>query len=352
MEKNLESGMKARSRAALVFAAIALLCVAAPGFPAQAGGDAGDLKKEISEPQSGPAYTIRPGDSLYSISKEFHTSPEALKALNNLSGNRILAGETLIVPDTPADETSTKTGKTESLDYTVNSGDSLYKIAKSFHTTVNALKAANGLKSSRLQIGRVLKVPAAGNVAAEAPPAVTVAERDPAESPAAELPEKNVSEAIAAGEAAKPAAEEGNLEESELPLRERLVAAGLKMLGIRYRYSGTSEKTGLDCSALVRNLFSKFNITLPRSSREQYKQGEKVDRANLQAGDLVFFASSGKTPTHVGIYIGNNQFLHAARKARQVVVSDLDKLWYKTRYLGARRIMDLWLPDLSVSRDK
>ena len=114
------------------------------------------------------------------------------------------------------------------------------------------------------------------------------------------------------------------------------------MLGVRYRYSGTSEKTGLDCSALVRNLFSKFGITLPRSSREQYLQGEKVDRENLQAGDLVFFSSGGKTPTHVGVYLGNNQFLHAARKARQVIVSDLTKIWYDTRYIGARRIKDLW----------
>jgi cell wall-associated NlpC family hydrolase len=71
-------------------------------------------------------------------------------------------------------------------------------------------------------------------------------------------------------------------------------------------------------------------------------KGEKVDRDKLQAGDLVFFSSGGSLPTHVGIYVGNDKFLHAARKARQVIVSDLSKFWYTMRYLGARRVMDLW----------
>ena len=125
----------------------------------------------------------------------------------------------------------------------------------------------------------------------------------------------------------------------------------IRKSGIRYRFSGNSEKTGLDCSALVKNLFSKFDIHLPRSSREQFKEGEKIDRDNLQAGDLVFFSSGGKTPTHVGIYLGNNKFLHAARKAKQVIVSDLNKFWYETRYLGARRIMNLWWEEPEASSD-
>ena len=114
------------------------------------------------------------------------------------------------------------------------------------------------------------------------------------------------------------------------------------MIGIRYRPSGGSERTGFDCSGLVKNLFSKFDIDLPRSSSEQYKQGEKVDRDKLEIGDLVFFSSGGSRPTHVGIYVGNDKILHAARKARQVVVSDLNKIWFTVRYLGARRISDLW----------
>jgi cell wall-associated NlpC family hydrolase len=100
----------------------------------------------------------------------------------------------------------------------------------------------------------------------------------------------------------------------------------------------------------VKSVFSKFNIELPRTSREQFKQGEKVDRDNLQKGDLVFFSSGGKNPTHVGIYVGDNKFLHAARKARQVIVSDLNKIWYSMRYLGARRV--IWGDDNPVPEQK
>jgi len=126
------------------------------------------------------------------------------------------------------------------------------------------------------------------------------------------------------------------------PARIRLIEAGFKLIGVKYRFSGISEKSGLDCSGLVKTLFSKFNIDLPRSSKEQFRQGEKVRRDQLEAGDLVFFSSGGAQPTHVGIYVGDNKFLHAARKAKRVIVSDLDKIWYTMRYLGARRVADLW----------
>ena len=124
------------------------------------------------------------------------------------------------------------------------------------------------------------------------------------------------------------------------------------MIGVRYRRSGISEKTGFDCSGLVKSLFSKFNIDLPRSSREQYNQGEVVDRDKLQVGDLVFFSSGGTRPTHVGIYVGDDKFLHAAIKAKQVIVSDLNKFWYTMRYLGARRIADLWWDETEATPEE
>lgn len=103
-----------------------------------------------------------------------------------------------------------------------------------------------------------------------------------------------------------------------------------------------SERHGVDCSGLVKNLFDKLNIEVPRSSREQYKIGEQVAKAELAVGDLVFFSTRGKIPSHVGIYIGDNQFIHAARRARQVIISNLSQAWYQKRFIGARRISDLW----------
>ena len=97
----------------------------------------------------------------------------------------------------------------------------------------------------------------------------------------------------------------------------------------------------MDCSGLVKMLFAKLHVALPRSSREQIQSGKEVAMDQLELGDLVFFSSRGQTPTHVGVYVGDHQFLHAARKARQVVISDLNQPWYHKRFLGARRVIDL-----------
>jgi len=223
--------------------------------------------------------------------------------------------------------------------YMVQRGDNLTQIARAHQITIKQLKALNGLKSSRIKAGQKLKVPA---------PQV-------AESPGNELakepkPAKPVEENI--DRAVSPSNDPNLiLNEGAQPKRLRLVEAGFQLIGVRYRFSGGSEKTGFDCSGLVKNLFSRFDIDLPRSSREQYKQGEKIDRDKLEVGDLVFFSSGGKTPTHVGIYVGDDKFLHAARKAKQVVVSDLNKIWYTMRYLGARRISDLWGEDTELQSE-
>jgi peptidoglycan DL-endopeptidase LytE len=213
--------------------------------------------------------------------------------------------------------------------YSVRAGDSLYKIARDFGTTPGALKSANGLTSSRIKPGQILNVPAAKSAAAK------TEKPHPAESAI------NSNETYISAVTAESAGTDKPANSQALTTRLQLVQAGFEMIGVRYRFGG-SGLSGIDCSGLVKTLFSKFNIDLPRSSKEQFKQGQKVDRDELEIGDLVFFSSGGTQPTHVGIYVGNNQFLHAARKAKQVVVSDLSKIWYTMRYLGARRVMDLW----------
>jgi cell wall-associated NlpC family hydrolase len=219
--------------------------------------------------------------------------------------------------------------------YVARPGDSLYRIARVYKTTPEALMSANNLRSSKIKIGQKLAIP--GTKPAATPEASRSAAAPPSPAPSHE-------NAAALG----PASPARIQNENDPPRRVQLVKAGFEMLGVRYRYSGLSEVSGFDCSGLVKSLFSKFNIELPHSSREQFKQGEKVDRDKLEVGDLVFFSSGGKQPTHVGIYVGNDKFIHAARKARQVIVSDLNKIWYAMRYLGARRIKDLWGDDAAV----
>jgi peptidoglycan DL-endopeptidase LytE len=212
----------------------------------------------------------------------------------------------------------------------VRQGDNLFRIALTHKTTAAALKTTNKLQGNIIRVGQKLRIPGSKNMATQ------VASAKVAETPPAPK-ESYISPTISALTDQDQIADSG-----EQPLRLRLVKAGFEMLGVRYRRSGGSEESGFDCSGLVKSLFSRFNIELPRSSREQYQHGEKVDRNNLEIGDLVFFSSGGKRPNHVGIYVGDNKFLHAALKARRVIVSDLNKIWYTMRYLGARRVMDLW----------
>ncbi|TFE26094.1 C40 family peptidase [Cohnella luojiensis] len=112
-----------------------------------------------------------------------------------------------------------------------------------------------------------------------------------------------------------------------------------KLIGIDYDYGGTTT-SGFDCSGFTGYVFKKLGINLPRSSRDMFSwdQGKKVDRDDLRAGDLVFFNTSGNGVSHVGIYVGNNKFAHAASKG--VTITSMSESYYVKRYLGARRIMD------------
>jgi peptidoglycan DL-endopeptidase LytE len=87
-------------------------------------------------------------------------------------------------------------------------------------------------------------------------------------------------------------------------------------------------------------LFAKLHIELPRSAREQIQLGKEIPVDQLEMGDLVFFSTEGETPNHVGIYVGNNRFLHEEQKAGRVIVTDLNQRWYAKRFLVARRIVD------------
>jgi cell wall-associated NlpC family hydrolase len=112
-----------------------------------------------------------------------------------------------------------------------------------------------------------------------------------------------------------------------------------KLIGIDYDYGGTTT-SGFDCSGFTGYVFKKLGIFLPRTSKEMFNwdEGKKVARDDLRAGDLVFFNTNGSGVSHVGIYVGNNKFAHAASKG--VSITSMDENYYAKRYLGARRVMD------------
>jgi cell wall-associated NlpC family hydrolase len=107
--------------------------------------------------------------------------------------------------------------------------------------------------------------------------------------------------------------------------------------GTPYRYGG-SDRTGVDCSSFVQSFLSfMYGFSVPRTSREQYSQSKRISKKELEEGDLVFFKTSGRTISHVGVYLRNNRFVHAATSGG-VMISDLDEDYYSRRYAGAGRV--------------
>ena len=120
-----------------------------------------------------------------------------------------------------------------------------------------------------------------------------------------------------------------------------LAIEAMSLIGIHYRRGGTSPENGLDCSGLVRYVFKQSNnIDLPRTSAEMSRVGEQVDKKDLQPGDLVFFNTVRRTFSHVGIYLGDNKFIHAPTPGSAVRIESMDLSYWKARFTGARRVLD------------
>ncbi len=125
--------------------------------------------------------------------------------------------------------------------------------------------------------------------------------------------------------------------ESESFLGELILESAKSQLGKRYRFGGTSPGTGFDCSGLSWYSHKQNGINIPRISSDQFKKGIQVLRKNLSPGDLVFFETYRRGVSHVGIYQGNDSFIHALNRNKNVMIHRLSDNYYKKRYLGARR---------------
>lgn len=129
-----------------------------------------------------------------------------------------------------------------------------------------------------------------------------------------------------------------NINSSEIG--SKIVNEAQKYLGVPYVWGGTTPK-GFDCSGFVQYVYKQIGINIPRSTTEQIKVGNSVDKSNLQPGDLVFYIGSNgsrSNPGHVGIYIGNGQMIHAPQTGDVVKISSTENEYRKNTYIGARRI--------------
>lgn len=119
---------------------------------------------------------------------------------------------------------------------------------------------------------------------------------------------------------------------------DSIIATAKQYLGVKYQWGGTTPQTGFDCSGYVSYVFAQNGISLPRVSRDQYTVGTKVAFTDLQRGDLVFFSFAGNgIVSHVGIYLGDGQFINAS-SSKGVTVYVIGPYW-KSIYVGARRVL-------------
>ena len=118
-----------------------------------------------------------------------------------------------------------------------------------------------------------------------------------------------------------------------------VLISALSLTGIKYKYGGSTPETGFDCSGFVRYVFQQAaDLTLPHGARALSKLGQSVPVEELKPGDLVFFNTLKSAFSHVGIYLGNNRFIHAPSSGSGIRVVNMDETYWTKRFNGARRI--------------
>ena len=120
--------------------------------------------------------------------------------------------------------------------------------------------------------------------------------------------------------------------------RDTVVAVAQRMLGVPYRPGGASPR-GFDCSGLVRYSFNQAGIEVPRTAAEQFSRAQPIGTRSLLPGDLLFFNIGGRRISHVGIYVGHNQFAHAS-SSEGVILSSMSEPYWAKRYVEARRVIE------------
>jgi cell wall-associated NlpC family hydrolase len=271
-------------------------------------------------------YTVKSGDTLYELSRSFGVSVDAVKQANKLGSQSIRKGQILIIPvrkSSLPDETARQSGA-EAVRYTVKKGDTLHSVAKKAGVAAEEIKAINQLRSSDLKIGQTLVL--RKNEPAE--------EAEEAGEPVETSPEPVAKKEETIQEAAGPVGKWSGTDERNL-----LVRVVKNFLGVPYRLGGSTLK-GIDCSAFVKKIYEIFNVHLPRTAREQFRFGKKVDKNQLEEGDLVFFKTRRGEYAHVGIYIGNNEFVHASVGSKEVKIDNLDTPYFSQRFNRGVRIKE------------
>lgn len=282
-------------------------------------------------------YKVKSGENLSIISKRTGVSVAAIKKANHLKGNTLKPGQILNIQTlkvTPSVSAKTNAPGGASI-YQVKKGDTLLGISRKTGVPVQQIAALNPMRSKNLPVGRrlILSKPV------QPAPASARAEQEDEEEDL--LDEEEISSSGLSGDidCEEKATEELLGKWGSADERKFFIKVSTGFLGAPYRLGGATVR-GIDCSAFVRKMYEFFDIALPRTAREQSTVGVRVDRDKLEEGDLVFFKTK-KPIGHVGIYIGNNEFVHASYKGKAVRIDSLDRPYFQKRFQRAVRVKGL-----------
>jgi len=238
-------------------------------------------------------HVVQPGETLTRIASRYGTTVRAVMEANGLQDPDVLqVGQ---VPRTPTRSAPVRQEGTPGSVHEVRPGDTLWRIARQYRTTPERIASLNGIPvEATLRIGQRLRIPEPGVVPSLRRLAVSTSR--------------------------------GAV----------LAAIARRFLGVPYRWGGTGGN-GFDCSGFIYAMFRQFGITLPRTSFEMFGVGQPVSSSDLRPGDLVFFTTYRPGPSHVGIYLGAGQFIHASSAGGPVRTGSLHAGYSRTRFIGARR---------------
>lgn len=273
-------------------------------------------------------YTVHRGETLKRISQKLGIPVQALEEANGLSGNHLRRGQVLTIPNTQAKvaDVAPVLGTAQILPESVTPHAGPFVGSKALDALLKGDSFAEiGQKSGWVK----LQLPNGAGWLPSETVAITPAPVLALAPPVADAVKITAPEAKVA------------VAEKVSKSNNSLLKKAMTYRGVRYRWGGTSRSSGVDCSGFTTSVFKSQGIDLPRTSIEQSHVGTAVTKANLKPGDLVFFRTSRSIRiNHVGIYVGDGKFIHAATGAGHVMVSSLDEAYFARDYVTARRVAD------------